>query len=176
MSGRIPGKTYPTDNPEYKRDNYLKNRDKTLERKKVDRQERPEVYKEKDRVSRDNNRDKRLAYNKKWRDSHRDHRLAYNRSPQGKYTFYRTQSERRGIEFSLTMEEFIFMWQEPCFYCGSEIGTIGLDRVDNKQGYISNNIIPCCTSCNSAKGVKTFDEFMDYLKKVANRQIEMENI
>jgi hypothetical protein len=95
---------------------------------------------------------------------------------QGKYGQYRKRSLAKGFSFELTVQQFSQYWQQPCFYCGSEIRTIGIDRVDNDLGYEEGNILPCCTSCNSAKGVRSFDDFMDYLKKLHHRQEELGNV
>jgi len=44
----------------------------------------------------------------------------------------------------------------------------GIDRVINTVGYSKENCVPCCGTCNFAKHKSTYEEFIDYLNKVAN--------
>lgn len=80
----------------------------------------------------------------------------------------RLDAARRGYSFELTREEFGAMVRRDCFYCDSAPATViaqrngyghavvnGVDRVDNSIGYSSNNTVPCCKSCNSAKNAVT---------------------
>lgn len=88
----------------------------------------------------------------------------------------------------LSFEEFKELVKKPCFYCGAEYSkelpdyfcdsksrgvltdTIvkcnGLDRIDNEKGYEKNNVVPCCTQCNTAKNTLTQKDFFDWVKKV----------
>jgi hypothetical protein len=77
---------------------------------------------------------------------------------------YRDSAKRRNMEFDLlhdSIEKLIF---SNCFYCGTEpnnsqfynyrderIRYGGIDRVNNSLGYIENNVVPCCKTCNSRK-------------------------
>ena len=69
----------------------------------------------------------------------------YRWSPKAKFRVYQTEAKNRGIPFDLSVEEFSSFWQVPCSYCGREIGTIGIDRIDNSSGYAPNNITSCCS-------------------------------
>jgi hypothetical protein len=42
---------------------------------------------------------------------------------------------------------------DACFYCGflSEDTLNGIDRMDNRQGYITGNCVGCCKTCNFMK-------------------------
>lgn len=67
-------------------------------------------------------------------------------------------------------------WNQPCSYCGSEIKTIGIDRVDNSIGYSMNNSVSCCIICNRMKRNYKVEEFINHCKKVAlNNYLEKEN-
>ena len=90
------------------------------------------------------------------------------RTLKGKYTKYRTSAKSRGLMFALSVEEFSEFWQKPCFYCGSSIETIGIDRVDSELGYFIGNVVSCCFVCNYAKLDRTQEEFIDHCKRVAN--------
>lgn len=76
-----------------------------------------------------------------------------------KYRFNRLRQEaqRRNKEFDLTLDQYEFILQFPCYYCNgkfnsqSETGS-GLDRANNLKGYIPGNVLSCCTACNRIKG------------------------
>jgi len=59
-----------------------------------------------------------------------------------------------------------------CYYCNGPLEpTTGhsLDRIDNAKGYLRENVVPCCGSCNLLRGsLLTPEETRDivsYLKK-----------
>lgn len=82
--------------------------------------------------------------------------------------FYRVRkgAKDRNKSFELTFEEFIQFWQKPCYYCGSPMEGIGLDRVDNNKGYLLNNVVPCCRLCNTIKGTMTVSNFIQHIRKI----------
>jgi hypothetical protein len=63
-----------------------------------------------------------------------------------------TGPQRR--EFTLTVEEYTGIISKPCHYCSGPLPTqgSGLDRRDNRHDYHIWNVVPCCTTCNRAKG------------------------
>jgi hypothetical protein len=109
--------------------------------------------------------------------NHKLSQLAYQKSkewfkkdyttPNGRYKTYRGSAKRRDLEFSLTPDEFASFWKKSCVYCGNEIKTIGLDRVDNEKGYVLSNVIPCCLFCNRMKGVLSRDIFIQQCSKIS---------
>lgn len=84
---------------------------------------------------------------------------------------YQRSAKKRGLEFKLTFEDVQEITQKKCHYCGAKPSGIlkpmhkhdfvynGIDRFDNTKGYLKDNCVPCCTSCNTAKMAKTFEEF-----------------
>lgn len=86
--------------------------------------------------------------------------------PNVKYITYKKGAEIRNIEFNLSFEEFMLLWQKPCEYCGDEIKTIGIDRVDNHIGYIVDNTVPCCAICNLMKSTYGQYFFISHCKKI----------
>ena len=77
-------------------------------------------------------------------------------TPKDKWRGYRNGARQQDLAWGLTWEQFMGLWQLPCHYCGSEILTIGLDRVDNDRGYLIENVVPCCPACHRMKrGVST---------------------
>lgn len=91
------------------------------------------------------------------------------------YIKVKSNAQHRGLEFDMTFEEFKNALSNQCHYCGGpgqerwnaskdEVKTYcGFDRVDNTQGYTLSNVVPCCYSCNKAKGTKTYEEFIEWL-------------
>jgi len=92
--------------------------------------------------------------------------------------------------FLLTREEFVRESTKPCYYCNAEprqppwglrskklkinwfngIPKLnGLDRKDNSFGYTIDNVVPCCKTCNFAKGAMTVNEFIALAHKVVRR-------
>lgn len=99
---------------------------------------------------------------------------------------YKKQAERRGLSFALSKEEFNKITQGNCHYCGkppsnstgpqwqnaskyklshqARIHGIylynGVDRVNNTEGYSTENCVACCTNCNFAKRTQTYSDFL----------------
>jgi len=100
-----------------------------------------------------------------WYEQNKVYRLAqkkvYFKTQAGKLAEYRSNSKTRGIPFLLTEEQFGGFWQVPCHYCGAEIETIGLDRVDNYGPYHIDNVVSCCWPCNESKHTSMLEEWLE---------------
>lgn len=83
-----------------------------------------------------------------------------------KFTDYKSGAKRRGIKFNLTKEQFMTLWQVSCNYCGDEIETIGIDRINSNECYNIENIVPCCAICNTMKLALPRDIFISHCEKV----------
>lgn len=83
-----------------------------------------------------------------------------------KFTEYKANAKKRGIEFRLSKEEFNSFWQQPCEYCGDNINTIGLDRIDSNECYNIENIKVCCEICNKMKMALPKEIFIAHCQKV----------
>ena len=92
------------------------------------------------------------------------------------YTELKNHRNRK-VEFNLTFEEFkqIINNNKVCHYCSklliynqhsrnwgeSLTRAHQLDRKDNSKGYIKDNIVTCCWTCNRLKSdAFTYEEFM----------------
>lgn len=95
--------------------------------------------------------------------------------------YKRGNAQRRRICFELTLEEFAEVTSKNCHYCGAtpannHIRTRGngsyvyngIDRVDNNQGYIMSNIVPCCKRCNYMKLDLGQVEFIKHIESIYN--------
>lgn len=84
-----------------------------------------------------------------------------------RYTDYKLGAKYRNIKWLISFEEFKNFWQNPCYYCGDKVKTIGLDKINNENGYTIKNIVSCCSKCNYMKGKLSQKEFINQCKKVA---------
>jgi len=102
---------------------------------------------------------------------------------------YKKSAKIRGYDYSLTEKQFVEITQKPCYYCGAPPNNKhkqketngsyiynGIDRVDNTKGYTINNVVPCCKTCNSAKGRLTLQEFKDWIKRAYNKTFKEEEM
>ena len=93
----------------------------------------------------------------------------------------------RGYEFAISRRYLKFLHKKNCFYCGNPPSTEtkpsaaryngeylynGIDRIDNRKGYIEENVISCCSKCNFAKGTMDGAEFIELANKIAKHQAE----
>jgi hypothetical protein len=93
--------------------------------------------------------------------------FAYRQSTiHGSFINLRKAAKNAGESFSLTEEEVTVFWKKPCYYCGAELDTIRLDRVNSSEGYILGNVVPCCIICNHGKMDMPIKEFTAYLWRV----------
>jgi 5-methylcytosine-specific restriction endonuclease McrA len=72
-----------------------------------------------------------------------------------KYSRLKYAAKRRGIEFSLSQEDFLaIIGGARCHYCGGPLPDFGhgIDRKDSASGYTKDNVVPCCYVCNTVKG------------------------
>lgn len=92
---------------------------------------------------------------------------------------YTGTARKRGKKFELTKDQFRKFTKQNCHYCGTEPIKImrsgselsayaynGIDRVDNKLGYVIGNCVSCCECCNKAKGTKTYEEFIRWINRL----------
>lgn len=98
------------------------------------------------------------------------------------FTSYVIGAKRRGFIFTLSLEEFLRLTGSPCHYCGMRFSSEypkrkhlngsykhnGIDRVDSRIGYVSDNCAPCCKICNYAKRELSSQEFKEYIKRAYN--------
>ena len=86
-------------------------------------------------------------------------RIANRAKPAGRFKSMISDAKRWKHDWSLTYEEFLAFWQKPCNYCGAEIKTCSLDRVDASLGYSVDNVVPCCHDCNQFKMDQAVEDF-----------------
>lgn len=95
-------------------------------------------------------------------EKYRTYRNKVNRSLPQIFRVRRATAIRRGISWTLTLEEFLSLRVGACVYCAGVLpeAGIGLDRIDNAKGYEKENLVPCCATCNYVRGDRFSSEEM----------------
>lgn len=89
---------------------------------------------------------------------------------------YKTAARRRGLSWQLTEEQAHGFLLGRCVYCGNvgtqtrkrwpEFSCNGIDRIDNRYGYVAGNVASCCMQCNLSKNDYSFAEFIAWIDRV----------
>lgn len=92
---------------------------------------------------------------------------------------YVQSATRRKLVFTLSKDEFKTLTKENCFYCGCYPASIrrpkatsgeyvynGIDRKNNSIGYVLDNCVSCCKTCNFAKHQLGYNEFLNHVKRI----------
>lgn len=95
---------------------------------------------------------------------------------------YKRHAKARGYVWGLSREQVEDLIKRSCVYCGTEPSNIkstkntiapllynGIDRVDNRIGYVPDNVAPCCAQCNRAKGTLSAAEFVGWANRIAEQ-------
>lgn len=97
------------------------------------------------------------------------------------FSSYKKNAEKRDLDFFLSLEDFVKLTSSNCHYCNEPPNQIssdskksefssykynGIDREDNKAGYMLGNCLPCCGICNDIKGTLTYNEFINKVRKI----------
>lgn len=95
------------------------------------------------------------------------------------YHHYQRNAGMRKLEFSLSLDEFKDITHRNCYYCCIEPRQVfksrtnyggyvynGIDRIDNTRGYTIDNCVPCCGTCNVAKGKLSIENFLNLIERV----------
>lgn len=133
-----------------------------------------------------------LVMKKNWENPQfREKMTKLNRLPKGEAAFnqvlvkYKSNANKRSLDWQLSEGEFRLLTQGHCWYCGSEpTNSIqlsrrdgrhrfygdyihnGIDRLDNNLGYTFYNCVPCCKVCNQAKYTMTVTDFKKWIRNV----------
>jgi hypothetical protein len=102
---------------------------------------------------------------------YRDHRKVSDHKPESRFKKYKRDARRRSLEFKLSREQFFSFHGKSCRYCGVSVTPISLDRIDNNQGYLIENVDACCHWCNRLKHIFGETDFLTHIEKICNYQI-----
>ncbi len=98
------------------------------------------------------------------------------------------RSQRLGFDYNISLEDYIKLIEQPCFYCGIKDSNYatdryntkkngrktsdtivyynGIDRIDSSKGYVKGNVVTSCKYCNTAKNTMTQQEFKEWIVRV----------
>jgi hypothetical protein len=98
---------------------------------------------------------------------------------------YKNGAKARELEWDLTLLEIDSLIFSPCHYCGKQFSKVtyrkdrktmffmaavcihnGIDRKDSNIGYIKDNCVSCCSTCNYAKRDMSYDAFVDWINRI----------
>lgn len=113
-----------------------------------------------------NRQDKKALYQKRKARRAELGQTNYYDRPERCYKMYQRNAKKSNRVFSLSLEEFSGFWQQPCFYCGGEILTVGIDRINNDIGYIKTNVVACCNTCNLMKRTLNQKDFIAQCRQI----------
>jgi|SRR5208282_601992 len=98
---------------------------------------------------------------------------------------YKFNAKKRRVNWGLTDEQFNQLTQANCHYCGrlpmsvcvGEYSTgsytyNGIDRKNNLQGYVWENVVTCCKICNWAKGRLPYVDFIAWIADLIRHQTQ----
>lgn len=101
------------------------------------------------------------------------------------YRRYKRSADERNLEWQLSLQDVKNLTSANCVYCGSApseealkrkfednrfMEFNGIDRIDNSQGYTTNNIVTSCYICNRAKSSLSQSAFYCWIKKLIEHQ------
>ena len=113
-----------------------------------------------------------------------------NRKPKGVallnyvYNSYKHSAKVKGLKFNLTKDQIKEIITKDCHYCGmppsneysskhfagaKDFKRHGIDRKDNSEGYVLDNCVPCCKSCNYLKRHYNYEEFINKIATIYER-------
>lgn len=91
-------------------------------------------------------------------------------------------AKTRGLTWTIDDDVVDRLVAMDCHYCGCPPSNLvigwpgsgdfvysGIDRVDNRKGYETGNVVPCCALCNSAKNDLSVEEFEAWAIRLAAR-------
>ena len=99
-----------------------------------------------------------------------------NYKPARQYSYYRDRAQTNSISFTLTLDQFLTFWNQPCYYCDSSIDNISLELMDMNLGYVDQNCISCCKNCKKIKNEMNHQDFVDFCQKVFMNVKAKENL
>lgn len=87
------------------------------------------------------------------------------------FRVYKRNAKSRNYEFHLSFKEFENLIIKRCHYCNelaknSYSGFNGIDRKINIEGYTTENVVSCCSTCNMMKLDLGYEEFLDKIKSI----------
>ncbi|AAC96857.1 hypothetical protein PBCV1_A490L [Paramecium bursaria Chlorella virus 1] len=161
-------------NREWDKKRYAKDPEKFRERKRKEREENIDKFRERARERYAEDPEKFREYDRKYHaedpEKKRERNRLRNATPLGKYQDIKKGAIRRNIPFDITEDFVRIITNEECFYCGQRTSDIlrnGIDRLDNTIGYVEDNCVSCCGTCNNMKKCLDAHTFVERCSQVS---------
>lgn len=104
-------------------------------------------------------------------------------------TRYKIHARDLKLSYNLSFDDVTKITSSNCFYCNSEPsqkvdidsnhGTFyiynGIDRMDSSKGYETDNVLPCCKTCNYMKSTLTQDRFYKLVSDIVKTHPRIDN-
>lgn len=94
---------------------------------------------------------------------------------------YKKSAKMGNVDFTIDRNLFEQLTSSRCHYCGCDPSKKfktrtsnghylynGLDRKNSKGDYSTENVVPCCRTCNFAKRDMSYEEFLQHIAKISN--------
>lgn len=106
--------------------------------------------------------------------------------PKWKLISYKDSAKNRNIEWNISDELAVELFNTKCYYC-DEMGTVrglctdkennvyeyveinGIDRIDNQKCYQPDNVVACCPTCNFIKCDSKCDDYFKRIKHILSK-------
>ena len=84
------------------------------------------------------------------------------------YSNYIRSARDKNLDFEISQEDFDKIVKEPCHYCDviQERGFNGIDRIASSIGYVTDNCVSCCKTCNYMKCSLSVDVFLKRIEHI----------
>ena len=162
------------------------NRDKIRERNREYRERNREACIERTKKSIKKNADYYEEYRRNYYKENRERLLEEARELQKTHKYRKgrvvREQRRRALKRSLPNSYSIKDWEKcleffgnSCCYCGTE-GKLQQDHfipVSKNGGYVPNNIVPSCPSCNASKNNKDFEDWYKNTENFCDRKRDL---
>jgi hypothetical protein len=92
--------------------------------------------------------------------------------PVNRYNRLVDRAAIKGVTCTLSFDQYLeLIVGRPCHWCGSTVQTgYGVDRRVNELGYVAENCVPCCATCNYGKRELSPEQFVSWIARVYRKQ------
>lgn len=105
--------------------------------------------------------------NVNWRKLHPNYSKEWYRDLGSRLSHYKNRANKRNIVWNISDEKAFELFTSPCYYCGED--GLGIDRVNSSRGYEDDNVVPCCSICNTMKMATSQEEFLRKVFKISTK-------
>jgi hypothetical protein len=99
-----------------------------------------------------------------------DNNIWFVHKTKPRHDHYKKKSDKQGVAFDLSNEDFNQLIRGDCAYCHRSPSTwFGIDRVIPSHGYVSYNVVSCCFDCNLDKHINDVNETLKRNERIVER-------